>query len=175
VQGPAVGTGFRGEEGHLGYLLQQAAITFRATADTRLREFGLSLTLYSVLTVLTREPGASASDLARMSNQSPQSMNGVLDTLESRTLVTRHDHPVHRRVRQVFLTEKGERLVEHTRPLVDDLENAIEDGYTQVELATVRRWLVASAVRLSDPPRSLDADSGTVVEKGRRSTRRRPA
>jgi DNA-binding MarR family transcriptional regulator len=158
VQGPAVGKGFRGEEGHIGYLLQQAAITFRAAADSRLREFGLSLSLYSVITVLTREPGASASDLARMCKQSPQSMNGVLDTLESQNLVARQDHPVHRRVRQVFLTEKGTQLVEQTRPLVDDLENAVEDDYTQIELATVRRWLVASAVRLSEPPRSSDAN-----------------
>lgn len=53
MQGPAVGKGFRGEEGHIGYLLQQAAITFRAAADSRLRDFGLSLSLYSVITVLT--------------------------------------------------------------------------------------------------------------------------
>jgi DNA-binding MarR family transcriptional regulator len=160
-----VGKGFRGEEGHIGYLLQQAAITFRAAADSRLRDFGLSLSLYSVITVLTREPGASASDLARMCKQSPQSMNGVLDTLESQNLVARQDHPVHRRVRQVFLTEKGTQLVEQTRPLVDDLENAVEDGYTQIELATVRRWLVASAVRLSEPQRS----SGTNPAPGRTS------
>ena len=87
-------------------------------------------------------------------------MNGVLDTLESQNLVSRQDHPVHRRVRQVFLTEKGMQLVEQTRPLVDELENAVEDDYTQIELATVRRWLVASAVRLSEPPRSSDTNPG---------------
>ena len=87
-------------------------------------------------------------------------MNGVLDTLESQNLVSRQDHPVHRRVRQVFLTEKGMQLVEQTRPLVDELENAVEDDYTQIELATVRRWLVASAVRLSEPPRSSGANPG---------------
>ncbi|MGA7417591.1 MAG: MarR family transcriptional regulator [Acidimicrobiales bacterium] len=154
MQGPAVGTGFRGEEGHIGYLLQQAALIFRTTADAQLRPFGLSLSLYSVITVLSREPGASASDLARMCNQTPQSMNGVLDTLESQNLVTRRDHPVHRRVRQVFLTDEGERVVEQTRPLVDELEDTVESGYTPSELATVRQWLVASAVLLSNLPRT---------------------
>ena len=88
-----------------------------------------------------------------MCNQTPQSMNGVLDTLESQNLVTRRDHPVHRRVRQVFLTDEGERVVEQTRPLVDELEDTVESGYTPSELATVRQWLVASAVLLSNLPR----------------------
>ena len=53
----------------------------------------------------------------------------------------------------MFLTDEGERVVEQTRPLVDELEDTVESGYTPSELATVRQWLVASAVLLSNLPR----------------------
>jgi DNA-binding MarR family transcriptional regulator len=149
VQGPDVGEGFRGESGHVGYLLQQAALAFRAAADEQLRPLGLSLSLFSVITVLTREPGASASDLARMCHVRPQSINGLLQSLEATGYVVRRDHPVHGRVRQVFLTEEGERLVEQARPAVDGLEASLDDGFDEAERAAVRRWLVSSARRVS--------------------------
>jgi len=149
MQGPHVGEGFRGEHGHIGYLLRQAESFFRAAADAQLRPLGISLSLFGVVSVLAREPGASGSDLARMCHQRPQSMNGLLATLEDAGYVERRDHPVHGRVRQVFLTKKGERLVERARPIVDGLEAAIESGFSARELAVVRRWLVASAVTLA--------------------------
>ena len=158
VQGPDVGEGFRGESGHIGYLLQQAALAFRAAADEQLRPLGLSLSLFSVITVLTREPGASASDLARMCHVRPQSLNGLLQTLETSGYVVRREHPVHGRVRQVFLSSEGERLVERARPIVNGLEDTLDEGFDEAERAIVRRWLVGTARRVS-PRRRARRDS----------------
>ena len=79
---PVIGEGYRGVEGHIGYLLRQATYTLRGALDATLRRHGLTAPQYSVLSVLARDPGSSGADLARACNTTPQAMNGVLATLE---------------------------------------------------------------------------------------------
>src|SRR6476619_2229869 len=95
---PAIGEGYRGAEGHSGYLLRQAWYAFRTAMDGARREEGLTGAQYAVLSVLARDPGLSGADLARACNTTPQAMNGVLATLERDGLVERHPHPTHGRI-----------------------------------------------------------------------------
>jgi len=116
--------------------------------ETALREQGLTAPQYGVLSVLAREPGASGADLARAGNTTPQAMNGVLATLEREGLVERHPHPTHGRILQVNLTSEGERRLEAAHPAVRGLEAALEEGFTDDEIAAAKAWLVAAAQRL---------------------------
>jgi DNA-binding MarR family transcriptional regulator len=147
---PLIGERYRGVEGRSGYLLRQAWRGFNIAMEKALREHGLTPPQYGVLSVLAREPGASGADLARGSNTTPQAMNGVLATLEREGLVERHPHPTHGRILQVELTSEGERRVEAARPAVQRLESAIEEGFTDDEVATVKQWLVTAAERLEE-------------------------
>jgi DNA-binding MarR family transcriptional regulator len=145
---PAVGEGYRGVEGHTGYLLRQTWHAFRAALEAQLREHGLTGAQYAALSVLTRQPGASGADLARACNTTPQAMNGVLATLERQSLIERRPHPTHGRILQVLLTSEGERRVEAANPAVRALEREIEREVGDQEIATVKAWLVAAAQRL---------------------------
>ena len=135
-------------EGRSGYLLRQAWQAFRAAMDAALRTHGLSGPQYAVLSVLARDPGMSGADLARACNTTPQAMNGVLATLEREGLVERRPHPTHGRILQVSLTDEGERRLEAATPAVLALEDAIEEGLSDSEVAAVKAWLVQSAERL---------------------------
>jgi len=145
---PLIGQRYRGVEGRSGFLLRQAWRGFHGAMETALREQGLTAPQYGVLSVLAREPGASGADLARAGNTTPQAMNGVLATLERDGLVERHPHPTHGRILQVNLTSEGERRLEAAHPAVRGLEAALEEGFTDDEIAAAKAWLVAAAQRL---------------------------
>jgi DNA-binding MarR family transcriptional regulator len=157
MQPPEVGEGYRGVDGHSGYLLRQAWYAFRNAMDAALREEGLSGAQYAVLSVLARDPGMSGADLARVCNTTPQAMNGVLTTLERAALVARRAHPAHGRILQVFLTEEGRRRLDRATPRVRTVERSVEAGLTDTEVAAVKEWLVDAARRLdrtAPPPGS---------------------
>ena len=147
---PAIGEGYRGPDGHSGYLLRQAWHAFRGAMDDVLREHGLTGAQYAVLSVLARQPRLSGADLARVCNTTPQAMNGVLNTLERAELVERQPHPTHGRILQVSLTEEGRHRLEVATPGIRTLESGIEAGLSEVELAVVKRWLVAAAQNVAD-------------------------
>jgi DNA-binding MarR family transcriptional regulator len=118
--------------------------------EAALRLHGLNGAQYAVLSVLARDPGMSGADLARACNTTPQAMNGVLATLDREGLVERHPHPTHGRILQVVLTHEGERRLEAATPAVRGLEEAIEAGLPQEQMAAVKAWLVTSAQRLEE-------------------------
>ncbi|HEY1358414.1 MAG TPA: MarR family transcriptional regulator [Thermoleophilaceae bacterium] len=145
---PLIGEDYRGAGGNIGYLLRQVWHTFRVALDAALREHGLSGPQYSALSVLRREPGASGADLARACNTTPQAMTGVIEGLERQGLVERRPHPTHGRILQAYLTDEGGKRVKAATPAVRRVEAALEEGLAGAELATVKEWLAASAVRL---------------------------
>jgi DNA-binding MarR family transcriptional regulator len=150
VSAPRIGASYRGVEGHSGYLLRQAWHAFRGAMEAALRSHRLTPAQYAALSVLAREAEMSGADLARACNTTPQAMNGVLSTMEREGLVERHPHPTHGRIRQVTLTDEGQRRVEATNPSVRKLERAIEEGLSRDEVATLKAWLVAAAERLDE-------------------------
>ena len=125
-----------------------------AIGSSALREHGLNAGQYAVLSVLSREPGASGADLARACNISPQAMNGVVATLERDGFVRRAPHPTHGRILQVSLTDEGEKRLAAARPVVDGLERIVEDGYSDKQIALVSEWLVSAAERMVAAARS---------------------
>jgi DNA-binding MarR family transcriptional regulator len=147
---PAIGEGFRGVEGRIGYLLRQASHAFGSAMDAALRPHGLNAPQYAVLSVLAREPGLSGADLARACNTTPQAMTGVLATVERAGLVERAPHPTHGRILQARLTEEGKRRLEAAHRPVRALEREVERGFAAKEVEAVRAWLVATAERVPD-------------------------
>jgi len=82
VEAPLIGQRYRGVEGRSGFLLRQAWQELRAAMELALREHRLTPAQYGALSVLARDPGLSGADLARATDISAQSMNGVLASLE---------------------------------------------------------------------------------------------
>jgi DNA-binding MarR family transcriptional regulator len=147
---PQIGEGYRGPEGHSGYLLRQAWRAFLGAMEAALREHGISGAQYGALSVLAREPGISSADLARASNTTPQAMTGVVAALERDGLVRRAPHPTHGRIITIELTAAGARRLEAANPVVRRLEAILEDGLSAGEVAAVKEWLAGAARRLAD-------------------------
>jgi DNA-binding MarR family transcriptional regulator len=147
---PAPGEGKRGAEGHLGYLLRQADVAFRARMERALADLGVTRPQYAVLTMVKAYPGLSNADLARLSLLTPQTMSTIVANLKRAGLLASRPHAVHGRIRQLGLTEAGESALKRCRVRVDALEKQLAAGLSPRDEHAVRRWLAAVAVGPSD-------------------------
>src|ERR1700709_2633591 len=77
----------------VGYALKQAQSLLHLRMEQALRPLRLTVSQYSCLHHLRREPGISAAALARGTFVTRQSMNAMLQQLIDRDLVTRPSRP----------------------------------------------------------------------------------
>ena len=148
----AIGEGFRGPDGHVGYLLRQAHQAFRAAAQAELGPLALTLPQYSVLTVADAEPGLSGAELARDSMLTPQTTNEIIALLVAAGLLERRADARDRRLRRMFVTGAGRDLLSRARPAVDAVERRMTTSLSGAGLAVLRGWLADCARNLTPGP-----------------------
>ena len=108
----------------------------------RLREVAeasdLTPSQLSVLSLLDKGGGASASDLAVLERVRPQSMAATLVALDQQRLVRRDPDPEDGRRQLVSLTTAGREVVQGTRQAREEwLARSLQDGYTEAERRTI--------------------------------------
>ena len=147
---PPPGEGKRGEQGYFGYLLRQASAASRLTLERALAELGATPPQFVVLTMLKAYPGLSGADLARVALLTPQTVGVIIRNLERDGAIKMTPHPVHGRVLQWTLTNRGLALLEKCRKHAMALERRLAAGLSRQAQATVRRWLAKIATDLQE-------------------------
>lgn len=142
---PEAGEGKRGEAGHLGYLLRQAAHAHRIRVDHALADLGLTQPQFAVLTMLAAYPGQSNADLARLALLTPQTMSVIIANLLKAGLVARRPHKVHGRIQTLALTAEGQSQISAAKARIYDLEAQMLGPLSDAEDGVIRRWLVRVA------------------------------
>jgi DNA-binding MarR family transcriptional regulator len=148
----AIGEGFRGPDGRVGYLLRQAHQAFRAAAQSELGPLGLTLPQYSVLSVADAEPGLSGAELARESMLTPQTTNEIISLLVAADLLERRPDARDKRLRRMVVTGPGRALLSRARPAVHAAERRMTTSLSEAELARLRGWLTDCACNLTLGP-----------------------
>ncbi|WRZ92691.1 MarR family transcriptional regulator [Streptomyces sp. NBC_01007] len=98
-----------------------------------LRAYGLTMTQYTVLLIISREGGMSGAQLARSCGVTQQSMGSVLTNMENKELIRRETSPVHAKVQIATLTAEGQALLDRAYQEVIILERALTDAFTPSE------------------------------------------
>lgn len=147
---PMVGEGKRGVDGHIGYLLRQAAAAQRLRMERALQDLAITPPQFTVLTLLQAYPALSNADLARLSQLSPPTVCVIVGNLLKRDLLIRQAHTQHGRILQLQLSESGQQVLQQCKIRVAHLEAALVQGLTENEDAAIRRWLVHVAQALDD-------------------------
>ena len=140
---PKAGEGKRGDNGYLGYLLRQAANTYRYRVESALSDLPLTQPQFSALVMLEAYPDHSSADLARMAFLTPQTMSVIVSNLSKSGLITRSPHAVHGRKQHIALTELGQETLRAAKERVYALEKDLLAGVSDDEAATIRHWLVS--------------------------------
>ncbi|RUU11706.1 MarR family transcriptional regulator [Mesorhizobium sp. USDA-HM6] len=142
---PAPGEGKRGEQGYLGYLLRQAAGSYRLRVERALDDFGVTQAQFATLTMLSAYPGISNADLARLAMLTPQTVSVIVGNLEKAGSLVRKPHAVHGRIQHLDLSDSGRALLRKCRERVQKLERELTAGLSADGERAVRRWLVGIA------------------------------
>lgn len=83
-----------------------------------LKPFDLSVSQYTLMSVVESRPGLSNAQLARHSYITAQAMHQLVNTLTDRGLIERSSSPGHRRIQMTVLTPEG-------RDLLDECDEAV--------------------------------------------------
>ncbi len=140
-------------EANLGYLFRLAHQRFRALLDGELEGLGLSAQEYGILSVFETRSELSASELARISQVTRQTMHTAVLSLEAAGLVERSAR--NQRVVLVRPTMRGRECLETATRRVRAVERAALAGLSREDERTVRAWLATLAAM---PASSMQAE-----------------
>jgi DNA-binding MarR family transcriptional regulator len=102
-----------------GLNLRRAQHLLALRIDDAVRPLGLNLGLWAVLRELARTPGASASELARASFHTSQTVGGLLQRLQEQGLVDRSSG--RGRIVENHLTQRGAEVQRQATAAADDV------------------------------------------------------
>jgi DNA-binding MarR family transcriptional regulator len=120
-------------ENAVGYVLKEAQTALRNALDAVLRPLQLTVSQYSCLELLGQRPGLSNAELARGTFVTRQSMNVVLQGLESRGLVTRPATAPKGRELPAELTDEGRAQLHAASTAVRGIERRMLTGLTEAQ------------------------------------------
>jgi DNA-binding MarR family transcriptional regulator len=135
-------------EKRIGHHVKRVEQELIAAKHAALRTFNLTVPQYTVMLVLSEEPGLSGALLARRCLVTPQTMSSVLGTLESRGLITRIPHPMHKHILETRLTRAGRSLLSQADEAAIKIEQLLSDAFSEAETATLLELLARCSTAL---------------------------
>ncbi|MFY0409410.1 MarR family winged helix-turn-helix transcriptional regulator [Solicola sp. PLA-1-18] len=134
----------------IGYALKQTATALRGAMDAALRPLALNVSQYSCLELLRQRPGLSASDLARSTFVTRQSMQTLLQGLQERGLLTRPTTAPQGRALPTEITADGARLLARASAAVADVETRMLRDLSPTARTRFLRDLASCTAALGD-------------------------
>jgi DNA-binding MarR family transcriptional regulator len=134
----------------VGYALKRASHAQRMRMDSDLRHLKLTAPSFAVLAAVEAKPGLSNAALARLAFVTPQTMQGMVASLEKAGLLARRPDPGHGRILTTSLTGTGRTVVAEARAIVDRIEAEMVEGLPAEEVSGLLRILAHCAARMED-------------------------
>lgn len=134
---------------NIGTMLAQVSRLFRRRFDERARGIGVTRPQWQVLSLLKHHEGTNQGSLAEILEVEPITLGRMIDRLQDAELVERRADPADRRAWRLYLTAKGEDLIERLRPFALDTFAAALDGISVEEQAVVKTALDRMRANLS--------------------------
>lgn len=125
----------------LGYNARRAALVIIEQFLKRMAVYDLRPVDFSVLSLITHNPGISSRQLCSALNILPPNLVGMINTLEKRELIVRKPHPSDGRVVGLHLSDAGGKLMKNAEQTAKELENDAASKLTATERKTLMRLL----------------------------------
>jgi DNA-binding MarR family transcriptional regulator len=128
-------------ESLLGYNARRAALEIIGIFLKRMAVYDLRPVDFSVLSLITHNPGISSRQLCSELNILPPNLVGMINTLEKRELILRKPHPSDGRVVGLHLSDVGSKLMKNAEQTAKELEDDAGSKLTATERKTLMRLL----------------------------------
>jgi DNA-binding MarR family transcriptional regulator len=125
----------------LGYNARRAALKIISLFLERMAPHGLRPVDFSVLSLITHNPGITSRQLCGTLAILPPNLVGMIGSLEKRDLVQRRPHPHDGRAQGLYLTAHGQTVMAEAETLASNLELEAADKLTPAERKTLTRLL----------------------------------
>jgi len=149
------------------FLVHDVSRLRRVMFDRIVRELGTSRSQWWVLAFLSRDDGAPQTSLAAQLDVGKVALGGLIDRLEEAGMVERRPDPVDRRVKRVFLTKEGKRLVSQNKELDRRVNETTLIGVSLEDFETTMRTLEKMKsnllVALGNSPDSENEQAGETA------------
>ena len=134
----------------IGYSLKIAQHRLRQRLEAELAGTGISASQNAVLLAVGDNPRISNASLARAAFVTPQSMQGMLVSLERDGFIVRTPHPEHGRIIMTELTEKGRTAAHAGMVAAEAVERQMLSRLTGDEAEVLRDLLQRCADALEE-------------------------
>jgi DNA-binding MarR family transcriptional regulator len=128
-------------EGLIGYNARRAALAIIEVFLARMAPYGLRPVDFSILSLITHNPGITARQLCATLGVLPPNMVGMVNRFEARGLIERRPHPSDRRAQGLHLTPAGLELMKEAEDTAEKLEQDVAHKLTPVEQHTLMHLL----------------------------------
>jgi DNA-binding MarR family transcriptional regulator len=128
-------------ESLLGYNARRAAVEIIGLFLKRMAVYDLRPVDFSVLSLITHNPGISSRQLCTALNILPPNLVGMINTLEKRELIVRKPHPSDGRIVGLHLSDVGSKLMKDAEQTAKLLEYEATSKLTATERKTLMRLL----------------------------------
>ena len=124
-------------ESLIGYNARRAALAVIAVFLERMAPYGLRPVDFSILSLITHNPGITARQLCHALGLLPPNMVGVINGFEKRGLIERRPHPTDRRAQGLHLSEDGRNLMAQAEETALQLEQDVAHRLSRDEQRTL--------------------------------------
>ena len=128
----------------------------RNFAERLLKPYGLTLEQFHLLKNMSMNDGLTQRQICNLTSKTPANMSRMLDRMESKGLAARRVNPGDRRSSLVFLTAKGESLVDEVVGEFESFSAKLTKGITEKEQQLVREALAKIARNTQQMSDELD-------------------
>ena len=126
---------------HLAYLLARANREITRQLDERLRQEGVPVEQWRILTILANGKGRSMGELAEIVLLNHPTLTKIIDRMVSDALVYRAQDARDRRKVLLFLSDRGKTLAKRLKPLAQRHEARIIQSYGYESTSELKRLL----------------------------------
>lgn len=124
-------------EGLIGYNARRAALSVIGVFLERMAPYGLRPVDFSILSLITHNPGITARQLCHALGILPPNMVGMVSGFERRGLIERRRHPTDRRAQGLHLTAQGLSLMGQAERAAMQLEQDVAHRLSAQEQKTL--------------------------------------
>jgi len=128
-------------EGLIGYNARRAALAVIEVFLERMAIYTLRPVDFSVLSLITHNPGITSRQLCSTLGILPPNLVGMINALEKRELIQRQPHPRDGRAMGLHLTAAGQKLMRDAERTAAELEAEAAARLTASETKTLIRLL----------------------------------
>jgi len=128
-------------ESLLGYNARRAALAVIEVFLERMAVYDLRPVDFSVLSLITHNPGITSRQLCTTLGILPPNLVGMINALEKRELIARRPHPRDGRAMGLHLTQGGQKLMRDAERTAAELEAEVAGRLSATEAKTLIRLL----------------------------------